>query len=105
MRKHHRTHAAAFTLTILLVCVGSAFAADPPITKDVVVYLDVSSTTTTPSSDASEHSYLYYFSTALKKHFEWCAAVGKARTLAFSDALGQTQSVSAGPQGESVSPA
>jgi hypothetical protein len=35
--------------------------------------------------------YLYYFSTALKKHFEWCAAVGKARTLTFSDALGQTQ--------------
>jgi hypothetical protein len=49
--------------------------------------------------------YLYYFSTALKKHFEWCAAVGKARTLTFSDALGQTQSVSGGPQGESVSPA
>jgi hypothetical protein len=49
--------------------------------------------------------YLYYFSTALKKHFEWCAAVGKARTLTFSDALGQTQSVSGGPEGESVSPA
>ena len=29
--------------------------------------------------------YLYYFSTALKKHFEWCAAVGKARTFTFSD--------------------
>jgi hypothetical protein len=49
--------------------------------------------------------YLYYFSTALKKHFEWCAAVGKARTLTFSDALGQTQSASGGPEGESVSPA
>ena len=48
---------------------------------------------------------LYYFSTALKKHFEWCAAVGKARTLTFSDTLGQTQSVSGGPEGESVSPA
>jgi hypothetical protein len=34
--------------------------------------------------------HLYYFSTALKKHFEWCAAVGKATTLTFSDALGQT---------------
>jgi len=25
--------------------------------------------------------HLYYFSTALEKHFEWCAAVGKARTF------------------------
>lgn len=49
--------------------------------------------------------YLYYFSTALKKHFEWCAAVGKARTLTFSDVLGQAQSVSGGPGDESVSPA
>ena len=36
--------------------------------------------------------HLYYFSTALEKHFEWCAAVGKARTLTFSDALGQMHS-------------
>jgi len=35
----------------------------------------------------------------------WCAAVGKSKTLTFSDALGQTQSVSGGPEGESVSPA
>jgi hypothetical protein len=31
--------------------------------------------------------HLYYFSTALKKHFEWCAAVGKTMTVTFSDAL------------------
>jgi hypothetical protein len=49
--------------------------------------------------------YLYYFSTALQKHFEWCAAVGKAGTLTFSEALGQTQKVSGGPEGVSVSPA
>src|SRR5437867_12577274 len=49
--------------------------------------------------------YLYYFSTALKKHFEWCAALGKAMTLTFSDALDQAHSVSASPEGESVSPA
>ena len=36
--------------------------------------------------------HLYYFSTALEKHFEGCAAVGKARTLTFSDALGQMHS-------------
>src|SRR5262245_3929214 len=50
--------------------------------------------------------HLYYFSTALKKHFEWCAAVGKATTLTFSDALGQTQSVIIGSSDEeTVSPA
>jgi hypothetical protein len=49
--------------------------------------------------------YHYYFSTALRKHFEWCAAVGKATTVTFSAALGQTHSVSGSPKGESVSPA
>jgi hypothetical protein len=32
--------------------------------------------------------YLYYFSTALNKHFEWAAAVGKATTLTFLDTIG-----------------
>jgi hypothetical protein len=32
---------------------------------------------------------LYYFSTALKKHFEWSAAVGKATTITFLEALKQ----------------
>ena len=49
--------------------------------------------------------YLYYFSTALKKHFEWCAAVGKARTLRFSAALGYKHSVTGSPEDENVSPA
>ena len=30
---------------------------------------------------------LYYFSTALQKHFEWSAAVGKATTLTFLEVL------------------
>jgi hypothetical protein len=34
--------------------------------------------------------YLYYFSTALKKHFEWEDARRKGTTLAFSEVLGQT---------------
>jgi hypothetical protein len=32
--------------------------------------------------------YHYYFSTALKKHFDWCAAIGKATTLTFLETLG-----------------
>lgn len=48
---------------------------------------------------------LYYFSTALKKHFEWCAAVGKASTLTFPETLGQTHSVSGKPEGQTISPA
>ena len=31
--------------------------------------------------------YHYYFSTALRKHFEWCAAVGKATTVTFLETL------------------
>ena len=46
--------------------------------------------------------YLYSFSTALKKHFEWCAAVGKSKTLTFLEALGQTHSASGSP-GDSLS--
>jgi len=49
--------------------------------------------------------HLYYFSTALKKHFEWCAAVSKATTLTFSDALGQTHGVIGSSEEETVSPA
>lgn len=48
---------------------------------------------------------LYYFSTALKKHFEWCAAIGKARTLTFSDALGQTHSAMGSAEDETGSSA
>src|SRR5262249_4907335 len=48
---------------------------------------------------------LYYFSTALKKHFEWCAAVGEGRTLTFSDALGQTHGVIGSSEEETGSPA
>ena len=32
--------------------------------------------------------YLYYFSTALKKHGEWCSANRKGGTLTFAEALG-----------------
>jgi hypothetical protein len=32
--------------------------------------------------------YHYYFSTALKKHFDWCAAIGKATTLTLLETLG-----------------
>jgi hypothetical protein len=48
---------------------------------------------------------VYYFSTALKKHFEWCAAVGKATTLTFSEALGQTHSVKSCSKAETGSSA
>jgi hypothetical protein len=34
--------------------------------------------------------YLYYFSTALKKHFAWEDARRKGTTLVFSEVLGQT---------------
>ena len=46
---------------------------------------------------------LYYFSTALKKHFEWCAAVGDARTLTFAEVLGQTHSAFGSPENETAS--
>jgi hypothetical protein len=48
--------------------------------------------------------HLYYFSTALKKHFAWEDARRKGTTLAFSGVLGQTNNLNGPPESENLPP-